>query len=100
MDFKEVDWDSITPNLGKAESTRLQSGSVPERSYWILKAAAGAKNQSIANLVASLVNAQVRRWEESWYEDIKFLAARNNLTFEEAFVKLATGQPLSNNPTE
>ena len=93
MSIDDIQWDLIAPRL-TAETYRLQTGSIPDRSFWILKAVAAAKNSSVNALTASLLNAQVRRWEESWFKDIQFVAARYNLTFEEAFVKLALGEPL------
>ena len=99
MTIDDINWDAIAPHL-KSDVNRLQTGAIPDRSYWILKAVAAAKNSSLNALTASLLNAQVRRWEDSWFKDIQFLAARHGLTFEEAFVRLALGESLSDKNDE
>lgn len=86
-----IDWEAIASRLPN-NRTEVTTGALPSRSYWILRAACGVANESIRGKGKSLMNAQVRRWEPSWLKDIKFYADQNGLSFEDAFVQLATNQ--------
>ncbi|MFY7886878.1 MAG: hypothetical protein ACOVOV_18745 [Dolichospermum sp.] len=88
--MENIDWEVIASRLPSDARTDVTTGALPSRSYWLLRAACGVANESIRGKGKSLMNAQVRRWEFSWLKDIKFYADQNGLSFEEAFVQLAT----------
>ena len=86
--MSEIDWDKIASQLPEEIRTDINIGELPDRSFWILKAAALVSKSSIRSKAKSLLNAQVRRWEASWLEDIKFYASQKGLSFEDAFIEL------------
>lgn len=85
-----IDWSDIAARLPDNPRTEVTAGSLQNRSFWILKAAVSVSNDSIRGKAKSLLNAQIRRWEASWLQDIKFYADQKGLSFEDAFVELAT----------
>lgn len=89
--FDEIDWEAIASRLPKLEDTRMQSGKLSDRDYWILKAGSASKKRQLAPDVASLLTAQVRRFEDEWFKNIAFQAAQEGITFEEMFIRLAAG---------
>lgn len=90
--FDEIDWEAIAKQLPKSEDTRIQSGRLADRDYWILKAGTASKKRQLAPDTASLLTAQVRRFEDEWFKNIQFQAAQAGITFEEMFIRLATGE--------
>ena len=96
MDYEnEVDWKAIAERLPPVENTRIISGPLSQYDYYFEKAFASAANRSLAGDVQSLLTAQLRRHFEARCKTIYFMAAQYGLSFEEAFVRLATDQPLS-----
>ena len=89
--LNEVDWEAIASRLPAVEDTRVQSGKLSLRDYYILKAGTASKRRQLAPDVASLVTTQIRRWEQSWFENIAFEAKQRGITFEEMFIQFATG---------
>lgn len=92
MKPEEIDWNAIASRLPKVEDTRIQTGKLADRDYWILKAGCASKKRQLAPDAASLITAQVRRWEQSWVDNIEFMAQQEGITFEEMFIKLALGE--------
>ncbi|MFY7803759.1 MAG: hypothetical protein ACOVQ7_10050 [Limnoraphis robusta] len=90
--MEDINWEAIASRLPANNRTDVTTGALPARSYWLLRAACGVANESIRGKGKSLMNAQVRRWESSWLKDIKFYADQNGLSFEDAFIQLATNQ--------
>ena len=84
-----IDWESIASRLPADARTEVTSSALPSRSFWILKAAIGASGDSVRSKTRSLMNAQIRRWEASWLQDVKFYADQKGISFEDAFVELA-----------
>ncbi|NET13487.1 MAG: hypothetical protein F6K08_11825 [Okeania sp. SIO1H6] len=97
MDFeKDVDWATIAENLPPMENTRIISGPLSQYDYYFEKAFVNAANRSLAGDAQSLLTAQLRQHFEERCKTIYFLAKQHSLSFEEAFVRLATDKPLSN----
>ena len=95
MDYeKDINWEANAEQLPVAKDTRILSGSLSQYDYYFEKAFTSAANRSLAGDVQSLLTAQLRRHFEARCKTIYFLAAQNGLSFEEAFVRLATDQPL------
>lgn len=88
---KNIDWDAIAARLQEPNNTKIQTGAISAKDWTILKAAAAVKRQSVAALSASLLTAQIRRWETSWFESIRFKAVLAKKRFEDMFVDLVTG---------
>ncbi len=92
MKAKDINWEAIASRLPQNVRTSVTTGDLPSRSFWILKAAANCANDSIRAKSKSLMNAQVKQCEESWFDDIAFYAQQRGLSFEDAFVQLALGE--------
>lgn len=90
--MREIEWDAIAQRLPKIEDTRVQTAKLADMDFWMLKAAAAAKKRAIANDSASLLSASIRRLSPEWCELIAFAAAQENVSFEDMFVRLATGE--------
>ena len=88
--MNDIDWSAIAAKLPGDTRTEVTAGSLQTRSFWIFKAAVGVSNDSIRGKAKSLLNAQIRRWEASWLQEIKFYADQQGISFEDAFVDLAT----------
>ncbi len=96
MDYEQdVDWDLIASNLPPARDTRMTCGPLSQYDYYFEKAFAAAANRSLSADIQSLLTAQLRRHFEARCRTIAFAAKQNGLSFEEAFVRLATDRPLS-----
>ncbi|MDJ0554354.1 MAG: hypothetical protein QNJ68_07945 [Microcoleaceae cyanobacterium MO_207.B10] len=101
MNFEQdVDWDLIASNLPPAKDTRMTCGPLSQYDYYFEKAFSAAANRSVAADTHSLLTAQLRRNFEARCRTIAFAAKQNGLSFEEAFVRLATDQSLSDKPDE
>ncbi|QKQ75667.1 hypothetical protein [Nostoc sp. TCL240-02] len=85
-------WDEIAARLPKIDDTRVQTAKLADMDYWVLKAAAAVKKRGMAADSASLLSASVRRLTPEWCELIAFQASQEGLSFEEMFVRLATGE--------
>lgn len=92
MDASQINWSEIAENTPKDQDTRIQSGPLPEREYWILKAATAANKRKLTQNSQSLLVAQIRRHQDAWFDNIAFLAAQDGKTFEQKFIELATGK--------
>ena len=90
MNPDNIDWEAIANKL-PARDTRIQTSALPDREYFILKAASEANKRKLSQNCQSLLVAQVRRWQEDWFKNIAFMAAQEGKTFEEKFVELVTG---------
>lgn len=86
-----VNWSEIAARLPKIDDTRIQTAKLSDMDYWMLKAAAAAKKRGVAADSASLLSASARRLAPEWCELIAFQAAQEGVSFEEMFVRLATG---------
>ena len=94
MDYeKDIDWGKIAKRLPLAKDTRISSAHLPQIDYYFEKAWCEASNRSMAADVQSLLITQLRT--KAKYEAIAFLANQHGLSFEEAFIRLATEKPLS-----
>lgn len=91
MDINKIDWEAIASRLPKQEDTRIQTAKIAEMDFWVLKAAAAVKKRGVAADSASLLSASIRRLAPEWCELIAFQAAQEGLSFEEMFVRLASG---------
>ncbi len=89
--MEAVNWGEIASKLPKLDDTRIQTAKLSDMDYWMLKAAAAAKKRGVAADTASLLSASVRRLSSEWCELIAFQAAQEGISFEDMFVKLATG---------
>ena len=97
MDFeKDIDWDAIAAGIGPARDTRFTCGPMSQFDYFFEKAFAAAANRSLSSDIQSLLTAQLRRHFEARCRTINFVAKQHGLSFEEAFIRLATDQPLTN----
>lgn len=96
MNFEQdVDWDLIASKLPPAKDTRMTCGPLSQYDYYFEKAFATAANRSLSADIQSLLTAQLRRHFEARCRTIAFTAKQHGLSFEEAFVRLATDKPLS-----
>jgi hypothetical protein len=92
MKSEDIDWNAIASRIAKVEDTRIQTGKIADRDFWILKAGCASKKRQLATDAASLLTAQIRRWEQSWIDNIEFMAKQEGVTFEEMFIRLAIGE--------
>ncbi len=96
MDYeKDVDWKAIAENLPNIENTRIIAGSLSQYDYYFEKAYTNAANRSIASDALGILTEQFRIRFQERCRTILFIANQNGLSFEEAFVRLATDKPLS-----
>lgn len=96
MDYeKDINWKEIAKRLPVAKDTRISSAHLPQIDYYFEKAWCIASNRSLAADAQSLLIDQFRRHKQARCEAIGFLASQHNLSFEEAFVRLVTDEPLS-----
>ncbi|MGK7895242.1 MAG: hypothetical protein AB4372_16875 [Xenococcus sp. (in: cyanobacteria)] len=95
MDYeKDIDWKAIAKNLPPTKDTRILSGALSQYDYYFEKAFTNAANRSMAGDVQSLLTEQLKKHFEDRCKTIYFLASQHDLSFEEAFIRLATDQPL------
>ncbi|AUB37456.1 hypothetical protein COO91_03401 [Nostoc flagelliforme CCNUN1] len=92
MNINNVDWEAIAARLPQVEDTRVHTAKLADMDFWILKAAAAVKKRGVAADSASLLSASIRRLTPEWCELIAFQAAQEGVSFEEMFVRLATGE--------
>ena len=96
MDYeKDINWRAIAEKLPVVDNTRILTGALSQHDYYFEKAFTNAANRSLAGDIQSLITAQLRRHFEERCKTIYFLAAQHGLSFEEAFIRLATDQPLT-----
>ncbi len=91
----EVDWKAIAEKLPHVENTRITSGPLSQHDYYLEKAFTNAANRSLAGDVQCILTTQLKTHFDAKCRAIYFMAAQHDLSFEEAFVRLATDQPLS-----
>ena len=93
---KDIDWDMIARRIPPAKDTRIFSGPLSQLDYHFEKAFVASSNRSLAGDVQSLLTDQLRRHFEDRCKTIHFMAGQYGLSFEEAFIRLATGESLNN----
>lgn len=87
-----INWDAIASRLPKVSRTTITTGELTPRNYWLIKVAARCGGDSIRGKAKALMNGSCRKWQSQWIEDIRFYAAQNGLSFEDAFIQLALGE--------
>ncbi|NET46493.1 hypothetical protein [Okeania sp. SIO2B3] len=98
MDFeKDVDWDMIAAGISPAKDTRFTCGPMSQFDYFFEKAFVAAANRSLSSDIHNLLAAQLREHFEVRCRTINFAAKQHGLSFEEAFIRLATDQSLAGN---
>lgn len=90
--MKDLDWNEIARRLPPVPDTRVQTGRLSVRDWWMLKAASVALGKSISSNSQHLVGEQVQRYQDEWLENISFLAAQDGVSIEEKFVQLCLGK--------
>lgn len=99
MDFeKDIDWGKIAENVPVLKDTRMSTAPLTQMDYYLEKVYCSVSNRSMASDIQSLVTAQIRRHKQARYEAIAFQASQYGLTFEEAFIRIANNQPLTDEP--
>jgi hypothetical protein len=90
--MENIDWEEIASKLPHIEDTRIQTAKLADMDYWVLKATAAVKKRGVAADSSSLLSASIRRLTPEWCELIAFQAAQEKISFEEMFIRLATGE--------
>lgn len=97
MDYtKEIDWEVIAKQLSVLENARILIGSLSQYDYYSEKAFANAASKSLAGDIQNILTTELRRHFETRCQTIYSIAVQHGLTFEEAFVRLATNKSLNN----
>lgn len=96
MNFEQdIDWDLIASKIPPAKDTRMTCGPLSQHDYFFEKAFASSANRSVAADIHSLITTQLRQDFEARCRTIAFAAKQHGLSFEEAFVRLATDKSLT-----
>ena len=99
MDFeKDINWEEIAKNVPVLKDTRMSTAPLAQIEYYLEKVYCSVSNRSMASDIQSLVTAQIRRHKQARCEAIAFIASQYGLTFEEAFIRIANNQPLTDEP--
>ena len=96
MDFEQdINWGEIAKNVPVLKDTRMSTAPLTQMDYYLEKVYCSVASRSMASDIQSLVTAQIRRHKDARCEAIAFLAKQHGLTFEEAFIRIANNQPLT-----
>ena len=99
MDYeKNINWEQIAENVPVLKDTRISTAPLTQMDYYLEKVYCSVSNRSMASDIQSLITAQIRRHKQARCEAIAFLAKQHGLTFEEAFIRIANNQPLTDEP--
>jgi hypothetical protein len=94
---KDVDWEKIAANVPVLKDTRMSTAPLTQIDYYFEKVFCAASKRSMAADIQSLITEQLRSYKQVRCEAIAFLAKQHGLSFEEAFIRLATDQSLEDN---